>query len=482
MRTILSVMLVLAPFVSLFSNTVNTNEVSKVYVAPFKTAVTLGAGKVAAQDANWESVALGKPLLTSRLAGAVSKFSCVSDAKTATYELSSVLTTLRSKENVYRSSSYGVETKTTNWQLDLIVALKRLSDGVIVFSKTVTGFCNEQRPISEAKFDNDLFHSLMVAAIEEAAEDIIEYFAPAPAPVSSFSSGTVTGAASGSKSSLAQNATVGSVKERESLAVLKPRAGEGVTEAEAVMLWDYLESKLGGGRYAVVSRADVSRMMDEVGLTTSSYLTDPMMRKRAKIGKLATVSKLLASSVGRFGKRYLLTLKVFDSSTAEIDGERAESVSAEEMDGLLPLAADAMRRLLAPPPEGFALAPVEVRLAGAPSWLASAAFEGVRSALAEAGIGVKTDSDANAAVKLVPSVTMYSLRLVDEGGASRHRGSISIQLSANGASPITVKLTDVDLGKVEGAAPSWLAKERGEKLLALAIEQMQQKLSALKAK
>lgn len=38
MRTSLCVMFVLAPFVSLFSNTVNTNEVSKVYVAPFKTA------------------------------------------------------------------------------------------------------------------------------------------------------------------------------------------------------------------------------------------------------------------------------------------------------------------------------------------------------------------------------------------------------------------------------------------------------------
>ena len=138
--------------------------------------------------------------------------------------------------------------------------------------------------------------------------------------------------------------------------------------------------------------------------------------------------------------------------------------------------------MLAPPPEGFALAPVEVRLAGAPSWLASAAFEGVRSALAEAGIGVKTDSDANAAVKLVPSVTKYSLRLVDEGDVSRHRGDIAIQLSANGASPITVKLTDVDLGKVEGAAPSWLAKERGEKLLALAMEKLSVKLRMLKTK
>lgn len=482
MRASFGLMCVLAPFVSLFSNTIPSNVVSKVYVAPFKTAATLGSGKADGQDANWKAVALGKPLLISRLAGSASKFSCVSDAKIATHELSSVLTTLRSKENVYRSSSYGVETKTTNWQLDLIVELKRLSDGTIVFSRTATGFCNEQRPISEAKFDNDLFHSLMVAAVEEAAEDIIEYFDPTPASVSSFSSGKVTGVVSDSKSSLARNAKAGEVKERESLAILKPRAGEGVTEAEAVMLWDYLESKLGGGRYVVVSRADVSRMMDEVGLTTSSYLTDPMMRKRAKIGKLATVSRLLASSVGRFGKRYLLTLKVFDSSTAEIDGERAESVSAEELDGLLPLASDAMRRLLAPPPEGFALAPVVIRSASAPSWIYPAVFEGIRAALAEAGISVKTDPDDKAAVKLVPSVTMYSLRLVDEGGASRHRGSISIQLSANGASPITVKLTDVDLGKVEGAAPSWLAKERGEKLLALAMEQMQQKLSALKAK
>ena len=76
MRASFGLMCVLAPFVSLFSNTIPSNVVSKVYVAPFKTAATLGSGKADGQDANWKAVALGKPLLISRLAGSASKFSC----------------------------------------------------------------------------------------------------------------------------------------------------------------------------------------------------------------------------------------------------------------------------------------------------------------------------------------------------------------------------------------------------------------------
>ena len=261
---------------------------------------------------------------------------------------------------------------------------------------------------------------------------------------------------------------------------MKPHAGDGVSEAEAMMLWDFLESKVGGGAYVAVSRANISRMMDEIGLTTSSYLSDPNMRKRAKVGRLATVSKLLAPSVGRFGSRYMLTLKVFDSSTAEIEGGSAESMTAADLDALLPMAADAMRRIIAPPPKGFSLAPVEVCALGAPSWVAPAVFDGIRATLAEAGIMVKTEPDAEAAVKLVPVVSMYSLRLVGDGGETRCIGNVSIQLSANGAAPISVKLTDVDLGKVEGAAPSWLTKERGQKLLALAMENLSTKLQMLK--
>ena len=53
MRASFGLMCVLAPFVSLFSNTIPSNVVSKVYVAPFKTAATLGSGKADGQDANW---------------------------------------------------------------------------------------------------------------------------------------------------------------------------------------------------------------------------------------------------------------------------------------------------------------------------------------------------------------------------------------------------------------------------------------------
>lgn len=463
----------------------SSGEVPRVFISPFKTAASFNEIHAGETNANWKAVALGKVLLTARLVQPDLKFVCVSELRKATYNLESVLTTLRSKENVYKSSTYGVETKTTNWQLDLIVQLRRRADGVIVFSRTVTGSCNEQRPISEAKFDNDLFHTLMVAAIEEAAEEIVGYFEPETSDgVSSVVSSVGSGGAVGYRQVSANRANEKKleVKERESLAVMKPRAGTGISDEEAVMLWDFLESKLGGGLYTVVSRADVSRMMDEIGLTTSSYLSDPMSRKRARVGKLATVSKLLAPSVGRFGNRYLLTLKVFDSSTAEIDAARSESVSSETLDGLLPLAAVAMRQILASPPEGIALAPVGITAPGAPAWLAPAVFDGVNAALARAGIAVKTEAGAEAAVTLVPSVPVYSLRLVDEGGRFRYRGDIVLAVSANGAPPVSVELTDVDLGKVEGAAPSWLTKERGQKLLALAMENMAQKLSSLRVK
>ena len=480
MRKIVAVFFALTPFVSLFSACVVSNAAPRVYVSQFKTAEDITVAQKKVQNENWLASALGKPFLTSRLARPDAPFVCVANIKGATHELESVLTTLRSKENVYRSETYGVETRTITWQLDLIVQLKRLSDEAIVFSKTVTGLCNEQRPISEAKFDNDLFHSLMVSAIEEVADYILEFFGPESGSsdligVSAAPSGSrhVAGCGSGGE----RAATV-----RETIAVMKPHAGDGVSEAEIMMLWDFLESKVGGGTYVAVSRANISRMMDEIGLTTSSYLTDPNARNRAKVGRLATVSKLLAPSVGRFGNRYLLTLKAFDSSTAEIDGGSAESMTAASLDLLLPMAADAMSRIVAPPPEGFFLAPVAVYVSDAPAWIASAVFEGIRAAFAETGISVKTETGARAAVVLVPSVTMYSLRLVGEGGASRYRGDIAIQLSANGAAPIPVKLTDVDLGKVEGAAPSWLTKERGEKLLALAMENMAQKLSSLRVK
>ena len=481
MRIAVGLLCVVMPFASLFSAVQTSNAVPRVYVSPFKTAASVCSVSHGETNGNWQVVALGAPLMTSRLARPGAPFICVADAKNATYILGSVLTTLRSKENVYSSTMYKVETKTTNWQIDLIVQLTRLADDAIVFSKTVTGFCNEQRPISEAKFDNDLFHTLMVAAIEEAAEDILEYFEPETVDSVSSVADAPIGNIRISGGKPEERAGAAATKERESLAVLKPKAGDGVSDSDAVMLWDFLESKLGGGEYSVVSRADVSRMMEEVGLTTSSYLSDPVSRKRARVGRLATVSKLLAPSFGRFGNRYLLMLKIFDSSTAEIDGTRTESVSSEDLDGLLPLAAEAMRRLLAPTPQGMALAFPVISVPRAPSWLADSVANGVKSALAKSGIAVETEG-AKAAVTLVPSVPVYSLRLVNDEGKFRYRGDVQVSLSADGLPPVSVELADIDLGLVEGAVPSWVVKDRGEKLLAAAFEKLSRKLSSFRAK
>lgn len=168
-----SLLIIFIAFV--FSSIASTGVVSKVFIAPFKTANSFIVSTEKNECKNYQSVVLGKSLLTSRLVNKDGVLVCLSDIKNADYELESVLTNLRSKENHYISETYGVETRNTNWQLDLIVQIKRISDGVIVFSKTVTSLCTEQKPISEAKIDNDLFHSLMVSAIEEAGELVVEY-------------------------------------------------------------------------------------------------------------------------------------------------------------------------------------------------------------------------------------------------------------------------------------------------------------------
>ena len=83
---------------------------------------------------------------------------------------------IRTRTNAFRG--YGIETKTTNFQLDVIIKLVDLAAQRTVYSNVYTGNYREQRPISGAQFDNNIFQNLMTSALEQAAEDLYDQCRP----------------------------------------------------------------------------------------------------------------------------------------------------------------------------------------------------------------------------------------------------------------------------------------------------------------
>jgi len=83
---------------------------------------------------------------------------------------------IRTKENSFKG--YGIETKTTICQLDVLIKVVELATQATVFSNVYTGTYREQRPISVEQFDNNIFQNLMTSALEQAAEELHDICKP----------------------------------------------------------------------------------------------------------------------------------------------------------------------------------------------------------------------------------------------------------------------------------------------------------------
>ena len=445
----------------------STNAVCpRVYVEAMRTAASFDPSSKGGRDVDAQSVALGREYLHARLARGGRPFTCTASVSNATHRVAATVSFLRSKENEFNGQTYGHSTKTTVWSLDVIVTLYRGSD--ILFAKAVTSTYEERRPISEAQFDNNIFHNLMHSAIEQAADEVIEFFEGEGG--SPAASGTVPGlpAPAGTAGRSAPANTV-PADSRPSLAILKPEAGDGVSEKEAMILWDLLESSARGGSFRIISRSDLPRMQEEIGFTTSSDLVDLSAQSRARIRRIKTVSRLLATTVGVVGETRVMTFKVFDASTAEIDTKRARVISARSIDALLPQIPAVLDEVLAPPPSGTVVLPVTAPTS-MPKSVAATFDSELAGALARAGVNVKRGEEG--AVRIVPTVAVYSVRLVPSGGGFVYRGTIAGTISAEGldVQPVQFSLDDVELGSVEAAAPSWLTQQQGAKLVSVALK------------
>lgn len=440
-------------------------EVARIYVKPIATASSFDA-RVAQSSVDASAVALGRSYMLSRLARPERSYVCTLSETNATYVLETTVSGLLSRERDFQGQTYGHSTKTTVWSLDVIVSLVSPKNGDVKLSRVVTSTYEERRPISEAQFDNNIFHNLMTAAIEMAAEKVVDFFegdadgAAAGAALPQAYSGAPA-ASSGGRASVPDDP-------RPPLAVLKPEAGAGVAEPEAAQLWDLIETSVGGGAFRLISRSDLARMQEEIGFTTSSDLVNLSSQSRARIGKIRTVSKLLATSVGKIGDTYTLAFKVFDASTAEIETARSRTLSARSIDAFLPLLRPTLAEVLAAPPSGIVVLPVSAP-ASMPKSVAAAFDSQLAVVLAEAGVAVKPGIEGN--IRIVPSVKAFSVKVVPGGGGFVYRGTVSGVICAEGAGvdPVVFSLNDVELGSVEGAAPSSLTAQYGAKLVSEAL-------------
>lgn len=94
----------------------------------------------------------------------------------ATHLIYGVVSDLRTKSNSF--SGYRIETKTTNYQLDVVIKMVDLNAQRTVYGNVYTGSYREQRPISGTQFDNNIFQNLMTSALEQAAEDLYDVCRP----------------------------------------------------------------------------------------------------------------------------------------------------------------------------------------------------------------------------------------------------------------------------------------------------------------
>ena len=94
----------------------------------------------------------------------------------ATHLIYGTVSDLRTKTNSFKG--YGIETKTTNYQLDVIIKMVDLVSQSVVYSNVYTGNYREQRPISGMQFDHNIFQNLMTSALEQAAEDLYDMCKP----------------------------------------------------------------------------------------------------------------------------------------------------------------------------------------------------------------------------------------------------------------------------------------------------------------
>lgn len=88
----------------------------------------------------------------------------------------------RRREVVFRG--YGIETKNTEYKLDVIIRVVDLTGEKPSFGNVYTGTFLDRQPVSGSQLDDGIFQELMNSALLQAAEEIYGQFRPGASPAS----------------------------------------------------------------------------------------------------------------------------------------------------------------------------------------------------------------------------------------------------------------------------------------------------------
>ncbi len=96
----------------------------------------------------------------------------------ATHLIYGTVSDMRTKEGIFKG--YGIETRSLNYQLDVILKVVDLRSQSVCYSNMYTGTYREQLKPGAVTIDHNKFQTLMTSALEQASEDIYEHAKPGP--------------------------------------------------------------------------------------------------------------------------------------------------------------------------------------------------------------------------------------------------------------------------------------------------------------
>ncbi len=94
----------------------------------------------------------------------------------ATHLIYGTVSDLRTQSKSFQG--YGIRTKTTVYQLDVIIKMVDLVRQSTVYTNVYTGSYREQRPGTGAMIDHNVFQTLIKSALEQAAEELYDKCKP----------------------------------------------------------------------------------------------------------------------------------------------------------------------------------------------------------------------------------------------------------------------------------------------------------------
>jgi len=118
----------------------------------------------------------------------------------------------------------------------------------------------------------------------------------------------------------------------------------GISEREMTILVDYLTTRIAGlGSYQVVDRGRREQLLREIEFSNSDCTDEDC---QIEIGRLLSANQVVAGSVGRFGDRYVLNLRLLEVATGAV--VRSSSYRYRPMERILDEADRIVRDLLLP--------------------------------------------------------------------------------------------------------------------------------------